>query len=219
MSTSKTKAARKEQAKRRDTRRNWTVAIIVGVVVVLAAVAAVLATRGGDDGDQRLTTAPVEVTGEPLPRLAEGADDALGMPAPGVGGQDFDGEPVSITPGEQPQVLLFVAHWCPVCQDEVRSIQEWIDAGDMPDGFDLVSVSTGVDRSRPNYPPDEWLEQEGWTVPVIADDDQGSAAAAYGLPAYPFFVFVDGDGAVVGRHAGAIPMEQFGQIVEQLAAP
>jgi cytochrome c biogenesis protein CcmG, thiol:disulfide interchange protein DsbE len=211
-----TKAARKEAARKRDARRNTVVVVLVVLVVIGAAVAAMLLT-GGEETDARPATADVQVSGESLPPLGEEADPAIGTSAPEVEGRDFDGQPVSVTHAEGPQAVLFVAHWCPVCQDEIRNVQEWVDAGDAPEDVRIVTVSTGVDRSRPNYPPAEWLDREGWTAPVIADDGQGSAAQAYGLPAYPFFVFLDGEGNVAGRHAGAIPVEQLGQIMEQLA--
>jgi hypothetical protein len=81
----------------------------------------------------------------------------------------------------------------------------------MPRGVDLYSVSTGVDPSQPNYPPAEWLRREGWSVPVLVDDPVGSAAEAYGLTGFPFFVFVDGDGDVVSRAAGELTIEQLQQ--------
>jgi cytochrome c biogenesis protein CcmG, thiol:disulfide interchange protein DsbE len=217
MSTSKTKAARKREAQRKAKRRNTIVVVAVVVLVIAAAALGAMLLTGGEDGDARPATADVDVTGESLEPLGEDADPAVGALAPELAGQDFDGAPVTVTHDEGPQAVLFVAHWCPVCQDEIRNVQEWVDAGEAPEEVRIVTVSTGVDQARPNYPPAEWLEGEGWSAPVIADDAQGSAARAYGLPAYPFFVFLDAQGNVVGRHAGAIPVEQLGQIMEQLA--
>jgi hypothetical protein len=68
---------------------------------------------------------------------------------------------------------------------------------------DLVSVATGIDPTRPNYPPEAWLQREGWSVPVIADPTN-SVAGAYGLPAYPYWVFIGPDGKVVARAVGEI---------------
>ncbi len=98
---------------------------------------------------------------------------------------------------------MFIAHWCPHCQAEVPLIQTWVSAGGVPQGVDLVSVATGIDPTRPNYPPEAWLQREGWTVPVIADPTN-SVAGAYGLPAYPYWVFIGPDGKVVARAVGEI---------------
>jgi thiol-disulfide isomerase/thioredoxin len=114
-------------------------------------------------------------------------------------------------------MVLFVAHWCPHCQREVPLVQQWVDQGGLPEGVDLVSVSTAIDPSRPNYPPDAWLAREGWTAPVLVDADN-SAAEAAGLTAYPFFVAVRADGTVVQRTSCELTTDQLDAIAEQLSA-
>jgi hypothetical protein len=99
----------------------------------------------------------------------------------------------------------------------VPAIQAWIDEKGFPPGVDLYSVSTGAEPTADNYPPDAWLEREGWTVPIIADDAAGSVAAAFGLHAFPFFVAVGSDGTVLLRAAGEIPVDQLELLVEELA--
>jgi thiol-disulfide isomerase/thioredoxin len=123
------------------------------------------------------------------------------MRAPLVEGADFDGQPVAIEADGRAKVLLFLAHWCPHCQAEVPVVQGWASAGGIPDDVDVISIATGIDPSAPNYPPDAWLEREGWTLPVIVDPTN-SVSDAYGLTAFPFWVFVDPDGNVRGRASG-----------------
>jgi cytochrome c biogenesis protein CcmG/thiol:disulfide interchange protein DsbE len=143
------------------------------------------------------------ITGDPLPPLPrDGTDPAAGLAVPEVEGTDFNGKPVAITSDGRPKFLLFLAHWCPHCQAEVPVIQTWVNGGGLPDGVDLVSVATGIDPNAPNYPPDAWLQREGWTAPVLVDPSN-TVAQAYGLPAYPYFVFVGSDGKVVARTIGA----------------
>jgi hypothetical protein len=79
-----------------------------------------------------------------------------------------------------------------------------------------VSVSTAIDPARPNYPPDAWLADEGWTAPVLVDGDD-TAAQASGLSAYPFFVAIDGDGTVVLRASGELTTEQLDTVASTLA--
>jgi thiol-disulfide isomerase/thioredoxin len=142
------------------------------------------------------------VTGTSLPKYAPGGTDpAIGQPIPEVSGAGFDGTPVKIEANGQPKVILFLAHWCPHCQDEVPVLQAWANAGAVPDGVEIVSVATSIDPNAPNYPPDAWLEGEGWTFPVIVDPTN-TVAAAYGLTAFPYWVFVGPDGNVRARITG-----------------
>jgi len=178
------------------------------------------AAVGSDDADDPLAYRDVEIAGTPLPRLADGAggDPAVGMPAPGLVGTDFDGNPVSIDDDGRAKIIVFLAHWCPYCQQEIPIVRDWVAAADLPDNVDVYSVSTLTDPTRPNYPPAEWFTAEEWNVPLIADDGDDSAAGAFGLNAVPFWVLVNTDNTVAGRGAGAVPAEVLRQVADELAA-
>jgi thiol-disulfide isomerase/thioredoxin len=181
---------------------------IVVAVIVVAFGAAVIASRGGDSDVAQ--TSAVEVNGAELPRMSDSGDDpALGMAAPSLVGTDFDGETIEVTPGDGPRLLVFLAHWCPHCQAEVPVLAPYLASDDVPEGLETVAVSTAASSSRDNYPAHEWLEREGWPTPVMRDDTDTSAANAYGLTAYPFFVVIDEEGAVAGRDSGEMPVEEF----------
>jgi thiol-disulfide isomerase/thioredoxin len=199
----------------------WPVAI--GLVVLVGVIVIAFAVLGGDDdagtggGDGGAlieeTAEPVEVSGEALPQLTstEG-DPAAGLTFPTLTGTDLDGDPMTIGGSDRPTLVVFLAHWCPHCQREVPVIQEWVDAGNLPDDVDLVAVSTSIDASRPNYPPSAWLADEGWTAPTLVDPD-GSAAVAAGLSGFPFFVAIGPDGTVVTRVSGELTTDQLDQLV------
>ncbi|WP_421118725.1 TlpA family protein disulfide reductase [Aquihabitans daechungensis] len=177
----------------------------VGVVIVILGIAAVLVARGGSDDD--VVGSPAGATREgDLPRYDAKAeeDPAIGMTIPTVTGKDFDGNDVTIS-GEDgtAKVMLFVAHWCPHCQREVPLLKEHLDEVPMPEDVELVTVSTSEEPGAENYPPQEWLEREGWSAPVVVDGDT-SIAEAYGLSAFPYFVVVDADGKVVARASGEL---------------
>ena len=212
--------------RRRAAKPIRTPVFIVGAVVaaVLVALLVALAVGGNDDdtatntgnGDAA-TTGTVTVSGDALPQLGDAANDpAVGTVLPTLDGHDQTGAPMTISGDGRPTMIMFVAHWCPHCQREVPVVQQWVDDGGLPDGVDLVSVSTAIDPSRPNYPPDAWLADEGWTAPVLVDADD-SAAQAVGLSAYPFFVAVDGDGRVVFRTSGELTADQLDAIASALA--
>ena len=217
--------SRREAARAREqaaARPGWLLPGLVALVVVLAAVAAiVLSSMGGGGGSSDrpsdLPSASVPsgagpvISGTPLPPLTSPTNDtAVGLTIPTVtapgGAIALDGTA---------KILLFLAHWCPHCQAEVPLVQSWVDGGGLPPSVELISVSTAIDPRRPNYPPDAWLEGEGWNAPVIVDET-GSVAEAYGLTAFPYWVFVDANGQVAGRMTGELTTEQLDSIVAEL---
>jgi thiol-disulfide isomerase/thioredoxin len=127
-------------------------------------------------------------------------------------GQRFDGNPIAITGPGRPKVVVFIAHWCPHCQKEVPLLTQHL-GGNLPADVDLYAVSTAAEEARGNYPPGRWLRAENWPVQTLLDDAQGSAAQAYGLSSYPFFVAVDASGTVVDRRAGELTTAEFDQLL------
>jgi cytochrome c biogenesis protein CcmG/thiol:disulfide interchange protein DsbE len=190
---------------------------IVGAGVVLAALVLAVAVSAGtdDDGDggDLAQTGSVRIAGEPLPPHGDDARDAaVGRVAPTLDGSSFDGTGVTVGPG-RPTLVLFLAHWCPHCQREVPLLVDHFADEGLPEGVDLVAVATGTSADRPNYPPSQWLEDEGWTSPVLLDSAESEAAAAYGLSAYPYLVALDDDGRVVARVSGEFSGADFDRLV------
>lgn len=177
-------------------------ALVAGLMVLMAA------CGDAGDGADTPTVRDPEVSGEALPSYAPaGPDGAIGRLAPEVRGSDFDGNAVAIVNDGRLKALVFLAHWCPHCQEEVPDVQGWVDAGGKPTSVDLYAVATAIDENRSNYPPDAWLEREGWTSPVLADTND-TVLRAFGLTAFPTWVFISADGTVALRVAGALGAAQ-----------
>ena len=155
----------------------------------------------------------VTVTGTALPKLDKRTDPAIGQKAPALAGYSFDGSPVAVTPGSSPMLVLFVAHWCPHCQREVPLIVKYMADGKVPARMKVVAVSTAVSSDASNYPPSAWLAKVGFTAPVLADGKDQEAAAAYGLPGYPYFVVLKADGTVAARVSGEKTVAELDQIL------
>ncbi|MEX2655172.1 MAG: TlpA disulfide reductase family protein [Acidimicrobiia bacterium] len=173
---------------------------IIGGVVTVAAIGAALSAESGSVQ----AYGEIAVAGQALPQHDSGvADPAVGVPAPAI-----TGEAMSVEPGTSPTIVLFLAHWCPACQAEVPALTDWVEAHGLPVGVDLIAVATASSPSRGNYPPSIWLERERFPFPVIYDDEAGTAAAAYGLSAFPFWVVLDSDGLVVERFSGQLPDDE-----------
>ena len=192
------------------------VPVIFGAVAVAVIVTIILTFQSGGTaaGEYGAPT----VTGEALSPFGNGADTAVGTLAPSVSGEDFAGNAVEIANDGRPKMIVFLAHWCSHCQAEVPVVQAWFEAGLLPQGVDIYSVITGTDAARGNYPPSAWLEGEGWTVPVIVDDEANTVASAFGLNAFPYWVFVHADGTVAARTTGETSPETLTQVAESLAS-
>ncbi len=206
--------------------------VAVGLVAVVAvAIVLALLLGGGDDdsvaGDSTIPAStvaggvvpaesqPVEVSGEPLPALPTGgaADPAIGLVPPSLSGYSFDGSPVEISPGGGPTMVVFLAHWCPHCNNEVPRLLEWNESGRVPEGLEIVAVSTRVTSGAPHFPPSSWLADFGWPWPVLADSSDDTALDAYALPGFPYFVLIGADGEVKLRFSGEIEVEQLDSLV------
>lgn len=189
---------------------------LVAIVAAVLAVAAI-ALSMGDGGGVADETRPVVVDGDKLPPFRpDGVDAAVGTEIPLVGGEMFDGDPITIEAG-LPLAITVLTHWCPACQQEVTDLAAWIDEHGVPGGVRLVAVSSLTDPARPNFPPSRWLEREGWPVDTLVDDEDSSVATAYGLTATPHWVFVAADGTVVGRASGRMAPPDLHAILTELA--
>lgn len=201
-------------------RRTLIVALATAALVVGLGIVAVVVTKKDSSSDETITgvanieTSDVTVTGASLvtPPEAPAVDPAIGAKAPALNGLGFDGSAVSVTPGNRPTIVMFVAHWCPHCQREVPLLVKWLAAG-VADGVDMRAVATSTDAKLPNYPPSSWLAGEGFDVPTLLDSTESAAASAYGLDAFPYFVAVDAKGNVTKRMAGELTKEQFTALV------
>jgi cytochrome c biogenesis protein CcmG, thiol:disulfide interchange protein DsbE len=202
---------------------NWPWWAVGGAVVLAGILAVVLSAGGGSSSSGggakpgQVEIAPVAVSGTPLPALTDPTNDAaIGKTAPTLTGVTFNRSPVTIGNTGQAHVVIMVAHWCPHCQAEVPRIVSLAKAGQVP--VPIVTVATGTDSSAPNYPPSAWLAREGWPYPVLVDSKTETAATAYGLPGYPFLVFVNAQGQVVGRLSGEIAPSDLTKLFSALAA-
>jgi cytochrome c biogenesis protein CcmG, thiol:disulfide interchange protein DsbE len=198
----------------------WVIAGVAAAVLAIFAVIAIVST--GDDSSPESgvsETGQVEVTGTPLAEyVADGSDPAVGVIAPELDGQQFDGTAISVKPG-RPTLVIFLAHWCPHCQREVPVLTQWESAGGVPEGVDVIGVATGTDPALPNYPPSQWLADEQFPFPVMVDSEASDAAIAFGLSGYPYFVLLDADGKVVQRASGEIDPATLTPVLESLVTP
>jgi thiol-disulfide isomerase/thioredoxin len=191
---------------------------VLPIVVIAVACAIVLGACGSSGGSSATSTSTggkggsheygtVTISGTTLPRFVDSSSDpAVGDTIPTVKGENFAGDPVTISPTTgKAQMVVFLAHWCPHCNREAPRLDAYLKAnqGKTPANVDLTIVPTGSTDKAPNWPPSQWVVQMGLSsVNTLVDDKEQTAAAAFGLSSYPFIVMVDKDGKVVERRAG-----------------
>ncbi|MEY3805896.1 MAG: hypothetical protein RIR69_708 [Actinomycetota bacterium] len=211
------------QQQRKKSTMQKAVALLV-VVVALAATIAIGLSSGTsaprvDDGNSAIITGQfqeVNVDGELLPPLPEDGDDpARDTPAPILNGYDFRGNPITINAANDTRdtLLVFLAHWCPHCNDEVPKLIDWREKGLIPDNLRVVGITTGSRNDAPNWPPSDWIEEKKWPFEVLADSEQQTAALAYGVSAYPFMAVVNADGVLKTRFSGVVEPTALTEIV------
>ena len=130
-------------------------------------------------------------------------DPAIGKTVPTLTGKSvYDGGAVTIGPdtgGGKPQVIVFVAHWCPHCQAEVPRLVALAKRRRVR----RRRGQRGGDRdARPGrqLPAVGVAEERGLAVP--GDGRQHRPAPRprpTGSPPIPYFVLVNADGTVAGR--------------------
>lgn len=190
----------------------WVLALIL--VAGFATVVVAASTRGSSDIDAA-QTGFAEALGDPLPPLST-PDAALGTVAPTLSAETLAGTRAQLGGDGTARLFGFFAHWCPHCQDELPVTVSWLESNPLPEGVEIVAVSTAVDPAAPNYPPSEWFQDENWPGTVLLDSDDQSLASAFGLTAFPFWVAVDADGVVVARVEGAIGEADLAALVGEL---
>lgn len=205
MNATKAHAQHRAQDHAHTRRRVPPFALLLLIVVAIGAAVLVFARQSTPKA--RAETAPVTISGATLPLFGQGVDTAVGKPAPALSGVSFDGKKVTIANDGRAKAILFLAHWCSHCQAEVPRVQQWLNTTGPPANVDLYSVSTLADETRGNYPPSAWLEREKWTLPVLVDDADASAAKAFGLTGTPMWVFINSDGTVSSRNSGETPID------------
>jgi thiol-disulfide isomerase/thioredoxin len=216
-------------------KNNRTLIIVVGAIVAVLALAGIAVLAGGGDDSTAGVLAPgetlaepsgpveenrpVEVTDAPLPRLEAQPDPAIGAAFPVIDGQTFDGTPISLGgPTDGPTMLVFLAHWCPHCNDEIPELIELRNRDGIPADMTVIGVSTGVDNTAANYPPSEWLVDKGWPWDAMADDPDSTAFLYGGGSGFPYLVILDAEGNVLARDSGTKSAEDLAVWIQDALA-
>lgn len=138
-----------------------------------------------------------------------------GQTAPSFTTETVDGGSVSLDGGQEATMLVFFATWCPACQAEAPTIA---DLSREYEGLEVVMVSVADEQWPETDTPEEvgeFVNDYGIEGPAVYDPD---LAREYEVSGTPTVYVLDGEGEVVGAHAGRAPRGVFeGWIEEALA--
>ncbi len=206
-------------AKKSGGSNRLVVALVAVAVVAFVGVVAVLSVNERADLPTLASfSAPVDVQGNGLPPYDESSDPTAGVvAAPVITARTLDDREIVLGAPGQAQVLVFLAHWCPVCDQELPVLRNVIETGGVPADVEVIAVLTGLDPGRPNWPPDVWLRNAGVDVVAVRDDAGDPLMRAFGLRAYPAWAVIDADGTVQARRQGLLTSVAITQLL-QLAA-
>ncbi len=198
---------------------NWYIRRLLtwSIVVLGLAMASIACSNSGADEPTAVEqTGYAEIIGSPL-RPFSRPDTAIATTAPVIVAETFDGERLRLGDDDTARIFAFLAHWCPHCQAELPALVDWLSTVTMPEGVEIVAVSTAVNSDADNYPPSEWFEREGYNATLIRDNDDGTLANGFGLIGFPYWVSIGADGNVIERITGAVNQAKFEQMLAQAA--
>ncbi len=100
-----------------------------GVVLAIGLAVAIGVTLVDEPLDGNLPEGETTVNGDILPEFASENDDniARGLAAPTFSAPNENSEIVSLQKNGNAKALIFLAHWCGYCQQEVPVVQEYVD--------------------------------------------------------------------------------------------
>lgn len=144
----------------------------------------------------------------------------VGKPAPQFSGPLLSGVPFTFpsTLTQQPAHWVIVNFWsasCPICRHEAPALQDFYHSVSQQDGGNpqLLTVNIGDNPAVVR----QWEQETGTQLPVVLDKE-GTIAIDYGVTGTPETFFIDPQGIVRYRIAGAVDKNRLVQFTAWLAA-
>jgi thiol-disulfide isomerase/thioredoxin len=159
-------------------------ALVTLVVIQSCATSNPDSDRGAGKGAQAIQL-------EPAPKVGHLAPDFVL--------KDLDGNTIRLSDLRGKMVFInFWATWCPPCRAEMPEIeavhQEYKDKG---------VVVLGVDISEPESTVRQYVQQGGFSWPIVLDST-GKVARDYQIAAIPTSFFLDREGVIRAVNVGAM---------------
>jgi peroxiredoxin len=125
-----------------------------------------------------------------------------------LNGSGAVGDPQDGGAGGKPVVILFMANWCSICQQEIPKLAATITDLHAHRGALRQLEVIGVDSGDPPGAAETFLHASHVTFPVGDDASSRVISSLYGFDGDPYAVFVRGDGTILAIHAGSLSPAQ-----------
>lgn len=109
---------------------------------------------------------------------------------------------------DKPVIVHFWASWCGVCEEEYPLLSEAYENHGDEVRFMMIDLCDGVRETAATAKA--FVERNGYSFPIYLDDN-GEAAAAYGVSAIPQTYFINRKGEIVAEQIGAINEKQLNE--------
>ncbi|MBO4886888.1 MAG: redoxin domain-containing protein [Firmicutes bacterium] len=113
--------------------------------------------------------------------------------------------------------LNFWATWCPPCRSEMPDIQKLYEEFTAAGREDVVFLGIAFPNMSGEQDIEgiiEFLEENGYTYPVLMDEEAGTAYSYY-ISAFPTTFMIDAGGNIFGYVTGALSEDFMRQIIDQ----
>lgn len=173
-------------------------------------------TPEGSGVDQ---SSPSETPSAPVSSSVEssGAGEPL-TPAPDFTLTDQFGESHTLSDYKGKTVFLnFWGTWCPPCRNEMPEIQQLYEeyGENTGDVIILGIASPGVGREGNTQSVTDFLEDNGYTYPVVMDEGGSITGSSYYVSSLPTTFMIDADGNIFGYAPGQITIDIMRSIIQQ----
>lgn len=133
----------------------------------------------------------------------------VGKSAPQFTLKDLGGNDVSLIQQDKVTVINFWATWCPPCRAEMPELEKFFQANGANVAFYAVNIQ------EPQAKVAGFIQQNGFTMPVLLDSD-GAVAGAFRVSAIPTTVITDQAGVIRFRKSGMVTQAELEGIIKGL---
>lgn len=193
---------------------NKTVKIIIGIVVLAGLIVA--AYFGYNSLSEKYNKEKESSVVDNAENSQAGSDSSSQLyPAPDFTVTDREGNKVNLKDYfGKPIVVNFWASWCPPCKAEFPDFEKVYGETKDDVQFLMINMTDGQRETvKKGY---DFIAENGYTMPVLYDTVNQSAANTYGIYSIPTTIFIDSNGNIITGKEGAMSESELRSGIEQI---
>ena len=188
---------------------------IGGILMIFMGILMLTGKMNAVSGALSSTETQEEATETEPEEEEEAAEEVKTIPAIDFTLKDQYGNTQTLSDYKGKTVFLnFWATWCLPCRAEMPDIQKLYEEFQQEDVVILGVAAPGLGREKSEEGIKGFLEENGYTYPVVMDTE-AEAFQAYGINSFPTTFMIDKDGNVFGYIPGQLSEEIMRDIISQ----